>query len=321
MKTATKRVSGYEEVATMATAGQDTKTGTARVCGGCGATEGDGREGCIETFPAQHVWLPTPPVPGVSPEAWRAVADLLAVSGGMPCATEVVAEAGCSEAEAFKAIDAYARYHGRGTPAAPARWWCTAGAWGTRGGRDTSEVVLASPGAGAWVRYPTGVQQWMGAERLDGMEQIPAPPAPRGTAHPLAGLAAALNRLSGLDEPAAPGAVYLDPADGELVRVLPASAWLPDRWGPREARLTVVKIMNAASGYEREGEICQRDLSRCVLLIDGAGEVPAALRALAGAEGGERSPDVCGDCGTPILGHHGPCEALASESDGGEGGS
>lgn len=80
----------------------------------------------------------------------------------------------------------------------------------------------------------------------------------------------------------APGELYLD-LDGELVQVLPPSAWDPERWGPAEPGLTVCRVLASAPRHEATGEVVQRDLRGCLLLRDAAGRVPAALRALAGA--------------------------------------
>lgn len=80
----------------------------------------------------------------------------------------------------------------------------------------------------------------------------------------------------------APGSLYLDPGDGELVQVLPPSAWDPERWGPATAGLTVCRVLASAPRHEATGEVVQRDLRGCLRIRDAAGRVPAALRALAG---------------------------------------
>lgn len=63
------------------------------------------------------------------------------------------------------------------------------------------------------------------------------------------------------------GAVYLDPGDGELVQVLPASAWDPDRWGP-PAPLPVVRVLVRGKDdrWTKPGEVAQRDLAGWTLV-------------------------------------------------------
>lgn len=85
--------------------------------------------------------------------------------------------------------------------------------------------------------------------------------------------------------PAATGSLYLDPADGELVQVLPPSAWLPERWGP-PADLPVVGILAPAPrSRNKPGEVAQRDLTGWARVPPAALEALEALRALAGADG------------------------------------
>lgn len=62
---------------------------------------------------------------------------------------------------------------------------------------------------------------------------------------------------------AASGSVYRDPRDGEVVQVLRASAWDPERWGPLTDGLAVVEVLKPGRGdhYTRPGEVAQRDLA------------------------------------------------------------
>lgn len=139
---------------------------------------------CVEPAAREHVEI-------------RAVREILSYPGhdGIGCTVEsmarhvmdrwkqaeeraIAAERRASELEALRERAPAASASAREEPAPPpARWWQTVGAWGTREGRDTAEVVLAAP-EGAWVRYPNGAQQWMTAAMLDGMTPIAAPPQP-----------------------------------------------------------------------------------------------------------------------------------------------
>lgn len=134
---------------------------------------------------------------------------------------------------------------------------------------------------------------------------------------------------------ATPGAVYIDPGDGELVQLLPASAWDPDRWGP-PAALPVVRILapGACDRWTKPGEIAQRDLTGLTLVPEHVFKVlveccaravedlpvgtwgdengarcpwPIAarkVRALAGADGSVKvvdAPRRCEACGAQVL--------------------
>lgn len=74
----------------------------------------------------------------------------------------------------------------------------------------------------------------------------------------------------------AEGALYIDPEDGEIVRVELESAWL-EQWGPLTPGLTVARVVSKGPRCERVGEVVQRDLSRRVLLVDANGRVPEAI--------------------------------------------
>lgn len=102
------------------------------------------------------------------------------------------------------------------------------------------------------------------------------------------------------------GAVYLDPADGELVQVLPASAWREDRWGPLTAGLAVVKILVPIDRCEREGAIAQRDLTgwtrvpERVIAEIRARTAPSATGGCGECEGGVLFDRECPACGQPV---------------------
>lgn len=168
--------------------------------------------------------------------------------------------------------------------------------------RDEHAAARAGWAAGPWATYGVAPEVWrevadQHAERgaLPTAAQVDL--ATRcGTGAALAAIEAfalyhELGALLAAGSPAAarpvtaPGALYLDPADGELVQVLPATAWDPERWGPATAGLTVCRVLASAPRHEATGEVVQRDLGGCLLLRDAAGRVPAALRALAGAAG------------------------------------
>lgn len=237
---------------------------------------------------------------GVVPEVWRAVADQYAERGALPTAAQVDEATGCGAAAAAAAVEAFELYHelgelyhelgellasGSHAPAAGpwttygiqrAVWLAVANHVAERGMIPAAADVIAATGCGeanafravtSYARYRVLVG------RAAGIQEAPEDaPAPR-------------ERLTLAGHHA--GAVYLDPGDGELVQVLPASEWRHERWGPLTAGLAVVRILVAAPRNEGAGEVAQRDLAGWTLVPERA---LAALRAGAGSEGGGGVP-------------------------------